>query len=97
MILDTDKVGKLLRKRKVFTMGRRSFTSEFKREAASLVLDQGYSVLAACEAMDVGATAMRRWVEQLRRERGGETPRTAPGADPGPTADPGAGGEAAQG
>ena len=58
-------------------MARRSFTSEFKREAASLVLDQGYSVGQACQALDVGPTAMRRWVAQLRRERQGETPTTA--------------------
>jgi transposase len=58
-------------------MGRRSFTSEFKREAASLVVDQGYSVQQACQAVDVGPTAMRRWVDQLRRERQGETPSAA--------------------
>lgn len=56
-------------------MARRSFTTEFKREAAALVLDQGYSVAEACEAMNVGATAMRRWVAQLSSERGGVTPQ----------------------
>ncbi len=53
---------------------RRSFSTEFKREAASLVLDQGYSVAEACRSLDVGETAMRRWVDQLRLERGGVTP-----------------------
>jgi len=61
--------------KEVFEMGRRSFTTEFKREAASLVLDQGYTVGEACQAMDVGPTAMRRWVKQLRGEQSGETPR----------------------
>jgi len=56
-------------------MGRRSFTTAFKREAASLVVDQGYSVPQACRAVDVGPTAMRRWVRQLRGEQVGETPR----------------------
>jgi len=56
-------------------MARRSFTAEFKREAAALVLDQGYSVAEACQAMNVGATAMRRWVAQLSSERGGVTPQ----------------------
>jgi transposase len=55
-------------------MARRTFTTEFKHDAASLVLDQGYSIPQACEAMNVGQTAMRRWVEQLRQERGGLTP-----------------------
>ena len=55
-------------------MGRREFTPEFKREAASLVVDQNYSLAAACEAMGVGRTAMRRWVKQLRDEGQGMTP-----------------------
>lgn len=53
---------------------RRRFTDEFKLEAASLVLDQGYSTTAACNALNVGPTAIRRWVRQLREERGGVTP-----------------------
>jgi len=55
-------------------MARKSYTTEFKREAASLVLDSGYPVSEACEAMGVGATAMRRRVQQLREERDGITP-----------------------
>ena len=53
---------------------RRSFPPEFKLEAASLVLDQGYSVSEACKSLDVGETAPRRWVDQLRDDRGGKTP-----------------------
>ena len=53
---------------------RRTFSSEFKMEAASLVLDQQYSIPEAARSMDVGETALRRWVEQLRLERGGSTP-----------------------
>lgn len=56
-------------------MTRRVFTTEFKLEAAGLVLDRGYSIADACKAMDVGPTAMRRWVDQLRNERTGKTPR----------------------
>lgn len=55
-------------------MSRRSFSSDFKLEAARLVVDQGYTVPAACKAMGVGPTAMRRWVAQLELERGGRTP-----------------------
>jgi len=54
---------------------RKSYTAEFKREAASLVLDQNYSIPEACEAMGVGKTAMRRWVAQLKEERRGTTPK----------------------
>ena len=53
---------------------RRSFTPEFKREAAYLVLDQGYSITEASRSLDVGETALRRWVEQLQQERNGTTP-----------------------
>lgn len=53
---------------------RRSFSTEFKMEAASLVVDQGYSMAEACRAVDVGESALRRWVNQLRAERGGVTP-----------------------
>jgi len=56
---------------------RRRFTPEFKLEAASLVLDQGYSTTAACRALNVGLTAIRRWVRQLRDERAGITPNAA--------------------
>ena len=55
-------------------MTRRSFTPEFKADAAKLVVDEGYSLRKASEAMDVGPTALRRWVKQLREERGGTTP-----------------------
>jgi len=53
---------------------RRRFTIEYKREAACLVLDQGYMINEACEAVDVSETAMRSWVRQLKAERNGETP-----------------------
>lgn len=55
---------------------RRSFSTEFKREAACLVLDQGYSISEACRSLDVGETALRRWIDQLKAERGGVTPKS---------------------
>lgn len=54
---------------------RRSFSTEFKHDAAALVLDQGYSIPEACRSLDVGESALRRWVEQLQAERGGVTPK----------------------
>ncbi|WP_155951563.1 MULTISPECIES: IS3 family transposase [unclassified Pseudomonas] len=53
---------------------RRTFTPSFKREAASLVLDQGYSCPEAARSLDVGESLLRRWVAQLQLERGGVTP-----------------------
>ncbi len=55
---------------------RRTFTTEFKHDAAALVLDQGYSVAQACRSLDVGESALRRWMKQLQSERGGVTPIT---------------------
>ncbi len=53
---------------------RRSFTAEFKLEAASLVLGQGYSVPEASRSLDVGEIVLRRWVRRLQSERCGTTP-----------------------
>lgn len=59
------------------TKKRPTFSIEFKREAAGLVLDQNYTYAQACEAMGVGETALRRWVSQLSSERKGQTPKGA--------------------
>ena len=53
------------------TRKRRSFTPEFKQEAASLVLDQGYTVSQASTSLGVVESALRRWVKQLEAERKG--------------------------
>ncbi|TED42348.1 IS3 family transposase, partial [Pseudomonas aeruginosa] len=50
---------------------RRTFSAEFKREAAALVLDQGYSHIDACRSLGVVDSALRRWVKQLEAERQG--------------------------
>ncbi|SEL82476.1 transposase [Atopomonas hussainii] len=63
-------------------MIRRAFSTDFKLEAASLVLDQGYSITDACKSVGVGPTAMRRWVDQLRDERGGVTPQRSKAMTP---------------
>lgn len=54
---------------------RPSYTPEFKQRAAELVLDKGYSIPEGCQAVGVGPTALRRWVNQLEDERGVTTPK----------------------
>ncbi len=54
---------------------RRSFSTEFKHDAAVLVLDKGYTLSAASRAVGIGETALRRWVSQLQLERGGSRHR----------------------
>lgn len=60
----------------LMTKQRRSFSTEFKHDAAVLVLDKGYTLSAASRAMGVGDSALRRWVSQLQLERGGITPQS---------------------
>lgn len=59
------------------TRKRRSFTAEFRLEAAQLVVDKGYTIREAAQAINVGHSSMDRWVSQLRKERNGETPRSS--------------------
>jgi transposase len=47
---------------------RRTFTPEFKLEAAQLVVDQNYSIRKAASAMNVGKSTMDQWVRQLKNE-----------------------------
>jgi len=56
------------------TKQRRTLTPEFKREAASLVLDQGYSHTEAARSLGLDESSLRRWVNQPQQERGGVTP-----------------------
>ena len=53
---------------------RRTFSTEFKHDAASLILDQNYNFAEASRAVDVHENTLRSWVQQLKSERGGQTP-----------------------
>lgn len=57
---------------------RRSFSPEYRLEAAQLVLDQNYSVANAARAMNVGVSTMDKWVRQLKDERTGKSPTATP-------------------
>lgn len=57
---------------------RRTFSPEFKLEAAQLVTDQGYTVVEAAKAMNVSKSAMDKWVRQLKQEKQGVTPKASP-------------------
>lgn len=56
------------------TKQRRTFTPEFKREAASLILNQGYSPTDAARSLGLVESALRRWVSQPQQKRSGVTP-----------------------
>ncbi len=53
---------------------RRSFTTAFKQDAVALVRQQGYSIPLACQALNIGDTARRRWVAQMKAETADTTP-----------------------
>lgn len=57
---------------------RPNFSPEFRLESALLVVDQGYTVRDAAEAMGVGKSTMDKWVRQLREERDGKSPKATP-------------------
>ncbi len=55
-----------------------SFKPEFRQEAAQPVVDHGYSIREATEAMNVSKSSMENWIRQLRQERRGEMPQASP-------------------
>tara|TARA_R100000935_G_scaffold57799_1_gene92728 strand:- start:587 stop:814 length:228 start_codon:yes stop_codon:yes gene_type:complete len=57
------------------TRKRRSFSSEFKQEAASLVLAQSDTSPQASVPFGIDESATRCWVNQLTEERDGVTPK----------------------
>jgi transposase len=57
---------------------RPNFKPEFCLEVAELVLNKGYSVREAAEAMDVGNSTVDKWVRQLKQERDGVSPSASP-------------------
>ena len=47
------------------TRKRREYSTEFKREAVSLIIDQGYSAAEAGRSLGVGANLIGRWKREL--------------------------------
>jgi len=60
------------------TRKKRNFPPEFRLECAQLIVDQGYSVREASEAMNVGKSTVDKWARQLRAEREGKSNQDAP-------------------
>ena len=58
------------------TKKRRSFTTEFKLEAAQLVTQQGYSAAEASRYLGVSDVLLGRWVRQLKKESTGIKPKS---------------------
>ncbi|GAA2037889.1 hypothetical protein GCM10009720_17930 [Yaniella flava] len=56
---------------------RRSFTDEYKREAAGLVIDTGRSIAAVAREIKVGEQTLGKWVK-LEKTRRGPAASTGP-------------------
>ncbi len=55
-------------------MKRRTFSPEFKLDAANLILKQGYTYREASDATGASNGAIRNWVSQIQKEQQGEIP-----------------------
>jgi transposase len=54
----------------VMNRHRRAFTREFKDEVVKLVLEEGRSIGSVCRELDLVNSAVRRWVQQAKIDRG---------------------------
>jgi len=55
------------------------FKPEFRLEVAQLVVDKGYSVREAAEAMNVGKSTVDKWARDLKKKQTGSlSPSTPP-------------------
>ncbi len=59
-------------------MTKKHFKPEFRQEVAELVVDKGYSIREAADAMSVGKSTVDKWARQLRKERDGEVSLATP-------------------
>lgn len=53
------------------TRKRRSFDASFKLQVVKMIKEQGLSVSQVCRDMELGETAVRRWLTQFDAEQGG--------------------------
>ena len=55
------------------TRERRTFDSGFKLEVVRMIKEQGMSFAQVVQTMNIGQTALRRWVEQYESELNGHS------------------------
>ena len=51
---------------------RKQYTKEFKLDATSLVLDQGFTIAEAARSMEIRANMLGRWVRESRADTNGQ-------------------------
>lgn len=49
---------------------KREFSKEFKRDAISLVIEQGYSRIEAAKSLDLHSALLSRWIREYTEDGG---------------------------
>lgn len=52
---------------------RKQYTKEFKLDAISLVLDQGYTKTEAARSLEINANMLRRWIKKRQIDDDGQS------------------------
>ena len=52
---------------------RKQYTKEFKLDAISLVLDQGYTKTEAARSLEINANMLRRWIKERQIDDDGQS------------------------
>lgn len=55
---------------------RKQYTKEFKLDAISLVLDQGYTRAEAARGLEINANMLGRWIKEHQADDGGQSFRS---------------------
>jgi len=45
---------------------RRSFTDEYKRDAVSLIVDGGHTIVEVAKKLEISDTSIRKWVSKIK-------------------------------
>ena len=51
---------------------KKQYTKEYKLDAISLVLDQGYKVSDAARSLEINANMLRRWIKEYQAYEDGQ-------------------------
>jgi len=51
---------------------RKKYSKEYKLDAVSLVLEQGYTRIEAAKGLEINSTMLGRWVKEHKQSEGGQ-------------------------
>ena len=52
---------------------RKQYSKEFKLDAVSLALDQGYSIAEAARSLEIRANMLSRWIKEYQADDNGQS------------------------